>query len=333
MQAIDRAQRHHERGGAHKVAGRLKAAEQEFRAALALDPTRAASRYALGITLLGQGRYPEGFPFFESRHQVPEFRNHKPDLPFPEWRGESVAGRRIVIWPEQGLGDQIQFARFGPILKAMGADVTLLCAPALARLFQRLGIRVVAASGAVEFPDPDAWVMCGSIAGRLGLTVAGLPAGPYLSAGSVAPAPRRARLLRVGVATRGNPNHANDQHRSLGKAEVDRLLALPVEFVSLHPEDTGAKDFQDTADLIAGLDLVISVDTSVAHLAGAMGQEVWTLIPAFNTDWRWMQGRSDSPWYPSMRLFRQAAPSGWTEVIDAIAAALSERSRTIAPPG
>lgn len=315
MKAAREAVRHFERGGAHRVAGRLKEAEAEFRLALAAAPGDATIEYALGTSLLAQGRYRDGFPLFERRHEVPQFRNVKPALPFPEWRGEALKGASLAIWPEQGFGDQIQCARFAPILKAQGADVTLLCSPALVRLFEPLGVRVVGASGAVAFPDPDAWVMCMSIAGRLGLESHEIPGGAYLSDRA---SPRGKGDLRIGLVTRGNPSHANDRHRSLSDKDAARLRTLPGELVDLDPAASGAKDFADTADIIAGLDLVISVDTAVAHLAGAMGKSTWLLAPAHNTDWRWGVKGETTCWYDSLRLFRQERPGDWSAPIAAV---------------
>jgi tetratricopeptide (TPR) repeat protein len=320
MAISKQAEQHFVQGGAHYTAGRLREAEADFRAAVALSSSDPTLEYALGLALLAQGRYAEGLPLFERRHEAPQLANRKPPLPYPEWRGEPVRGRRIVIWPEQGLGDQIQAARFAPILKRMGADVTLVCAPQLVRLFGHLGVQVIGASGAIEFPDPDGWVMCMSIPHRLGLDLATLPSAPYLSGPSVV---RAAGPLRVGILTRGNPHHLNDAARSLPEDAAARLAALSVEIIDLHPAVTGAADFQDTAALVAGLDLVISVDTSVAHLAGAMGKPCWILLPDLNTDWRWMRGRTDSPWYASMTLFRQSVAGDWAGVFERVEVALA----------
>jgi hypothetical protein len=307
---------HHNLGAFLRAVGRLAEAETALRAALRLDPGSAASRHGLGTVLLSQGRYGEGWPYYDARHAVPQLGLPKPALPYPEWRGEDLAGRSLLVFGEQGFGDQIMFARFARELVRGGADVTLLCPPALVRLFQDLGPRVVPMSGEAHFPDPDYWVMSGSIAGRSGAMPETLPAAPYLSGAA-------GRKGGVGVVTKGNPRHTNDANRSLPSAEAQRLLAMPGA-VSLHPEDTGARAFQDTADLIAGLDLVITADTAVAHLAGAMGTPVWIMIPALMTDWRWMQARSDSPWYPSARLYRQPAWGDWAAVVDRV---LADRAR------
>lgn len=296
--------------------GRLEEAEGPLRKAHALAPDNEQTRLALAGCLLAQGRYAEGWPLFEARHVVAiPAGGGKPEHPQPEWRGEPLAGRRLMIWPEEGFGDQIQFARFAPWLAAQGAEVFLLTPPPLARLFQQSfpNVQVVATQGRVDIPEPDYWVMSASVAGRAGVDLGNLPAEPYLTA----PQATTPKGARIGVVTRGQPNHGNDAHRSLPPDLGQRLLDLPGA-VSLAPADTGAQDFADTAALIAGLDLVISVDTSVAHLAGALGKPVWILLPHVGTDWRWMRDRSDSPWYPTARLFRQPAKGGWAPLVDEV---------------
>lgn len=305
----------HAMGAFRHLFGQEAEAEAALRAALDVSPDNARTRLALGGVLLAQGRYAEGWPLFEARHD--EQGHTKPGLTFAEWRGEPLAGKRLLIWPEEGFGDQIQFARFAPWLRERGAEVGLLCHPKLYALFEgSLGVNVYQALGKVEIPDHDYWAMCNSVAGLAGVTVETLPNDPYLRAGSRA-TPKGAR---IGIVSRGNPNHANDANRSLPQAFAERLLALPGA-ISLLPEDTRAKTFAETAALIDGLDLVVSVDTSVAHLAGAMGKPTWILLPYIGADWRWMRGREDSPWYPSARLFRQPRPGDWESVVKAVEAA------------
>ena len=312
----------HHLGGLLARMGELAEAEAHYRRALELAPQAAATARALAVLLLSQGRYPEGFAFFEARHRLAQYA--KPELPFPEWRGEHVAGKRILIWPEQGLGDQIQFARFAPVLKASGAEVTLICWPPLARLFAgSLDVQVIAAEGAVEFPDPDGWVMAMSLAERLGATLETLPSQPYLRA--VSPGPELPPGFKVGLVTRGNPVYGNDLNRSLPPAAEAVLRGLPARIVGLTPKETGAKDFADTAAIVEALDLVISVDTAVAHLAGAMGKPCWVLLPAAWQDWRWLRERRDSPWYPSVRLYRQPTPGDWDAVVREVAADVAAR--------
>lgn len=322
IEAPDDPEPHHHLGGVLVRQGRLDLAEAAYRRALDRAPRAHGTARVLGVLLLSQGRYDEGFVYYEARHELPEMA--KPALPFPEWRGESVAGKKLLIWPEQGLGDQIQFARFAPLLKARGADVTLICAKSLARLFaESLGVSVLAAEGAVEFPDPDFWVMAGSLAARFGSSIEDIPSRPYLRSATGVQTPAVvAPGIRVGLVTRGNPAHANDANRSLPPSDAARLRAMAATVIGLDPAETGARDFADTAAILDQLDLVVSVDTAVAHLAGAVGKPCWILIPSVETDWRWLRERSDSPWYPSMTLYRQDRPGDWSQAIDRIEADL-----------
>jgi len=294
-------------GRDHALAGNWSAAANSFRAAWRLDPTNSLARHSLATALLALGRFREGFGLYVLRRDLPQFAR-TPAAPCPEWQGEALLGKHILLFPEQGLGDEIQFARFAPHLAAMGAEVTLFCKPPLASLFKDLGVRTIAAAGQVEFPDPDFWTFSIDVPGKLGMEVQDLPSSPYIRA--VGAASLRGR---VGVMRRGNPLHANDANRSMPDD-----IQLPFEAVSLAPEDTGARDMRDTAELIAGLELVVTVDTSVAHLAGAMGKPTFVLLPATACDWRWMSERDDSPWYPSLTLFRQTRHGDWTELVERV---------------
>lgn len=260
-------------------------------------------RWAMSFVLLRDGHFEEGWKLYESR---PARVKWSQSLSFPEWQGEPV--RSLLVLPEQGLGDQIQFVRFVAVLKAQGVAVTLLCPPMLVRLFSSIGVAILPASGDVAIPRHDAWCLIGSLPGRLGVNAENLPTQPYL--------PSAAGGAGVGLATQGSPHHMNDRNRSLPPPLADRLLAL-AGVSSLHPEDTGVADLEATARIIDGLKLVISVDTAVAHLAGAMGKPVWILLP-HAADWRWLTNRADSPWYPSARLYRQATPGDWAEVLDRV---------------
>jgi hypothetical protein len=312
----------HAAGSALALRGCWAEAAGLFRRAVAQDPNDPAKRHALAVALLGAGDYREGFSLYARRGEVERLKIHRPALPCPEWRGEPLAGKHILLFPEQGLGDQIQFARYAPALKLMGADVTLFCAPPLQRLFEPLGVRVIAAAGAVEFPDPDYWSLVGDLPGRLGVTLETVDGRPYLEAPAVAAsqAVSQAGAGRIGLVRRGNPIHPNDANRSL---PAD--LILPFEGLSLDPADTGAKDLRDTAEILQGLDAVVSVDTSVVHLAGALGLPCLVLLPAIGCDWRWLSGRSDSPWYASLRLVRQTEPGDWTGPLQAARRWLAER--------
>ena len=294
--------------------GRYAEAVGLYRQVLTRAPGLPIAEENLCLALLGAGDLGEGFRRYDIRFTRTEGRVAKPALPFPEWRGEPLAGRSILVWMEQGFGDQIMFARFIAVLAGMGAQVSLLAPRPLARLFQSLPARIVEAWGEVQIEPHDYWAMPGSLPGRLGVAEASLPRAPYL--------PGATGGAGLGVAWRGDPRHHNDANRSLPPDLGAALLALPGA-VSLAPEDTGAEDFQATAELIGGLSRVIAVDTSVAHLAGAMGKPVWLLLPAENCDWRWQANRADTPWYPSARLFRQPRPGDWASVLAQVNEALA----------
>ncbi len=275
-----------------------------------------------------------------------------PDLPYPRWQGESLAGKSLLIWPEQGLGDYIQFCRYAPLLKDRGlARLSLFCAPSLKALLETVnGVDAVITDPA-SVPGHDYWCFPLSLPLHFGTTVDAIPAAlPYLRALPERMDRWRNRLpgegRKVGLAWKGNPKLKNDSNRSLpGLETLAPLWAVPgVSFVSLQKgpgEDqatqapaaqpiialgTQAGDFADTAAIIAQLDLVICVDTAIAHLAGAMGKTCWVLLPALGTDWRWLDDRPDSPWYPGvMRLFRQSKIGDWSRTVDEVASALNSR--------
>jgi hypothetical protein len=286
------------------------------------EPDAQAARVAhsAALQLLREGRYAEGLPLFEARSQIPGGPSPKPALPFPEWRGEDIAGKHLLVWPEQGFGDKLMWSRFIPDLQVRGARVSALAEPGLVRLFtQNFTADILAASGPVELPEADVWALYGSLPLRLGVALETLSGRPYLAA-----PPRAVPGAAIGVVTQGAPRHPNDANRSLPAWAAEELLDLPGA-LRLHHGDLGIGDFWDTAQLVAGLDLVITVDSAVAHLAGALGKPVWILLPAQGTDWRWMQGRDDSPWYASARLFRQPSPGDWGPVLAMVRTALAAR--------
>jgi len=343
-------------GALYQRQGQVARAEKAYREAIDADPGYPEARWNLGFLLLAQGRLAEGWPWMEARHDPALARPIavRPRLDYPQWQGESLAGRTIVVWPEQGFGDQIQFVRYLPMLKAAGArEVILVCHdPLLPLLRTAAGAdRIVGFSEAARLPPQDFWVFMLSLPMRFGTTLATIPASlPYLTADAQRVARWLPRLeptrgkMRVGLVWRGFRGHVNDVHRSLpGLDCLAPLRAVPgVSFVSLQrgmdgeapttmlaPEilDLGADiaDFGDTAAIVAQLDLVICVDTAVAHVAGALGKPCWVLLPAVHPDWRWMENRSDAPWYPTvLKLYRQRVSGSWDAVIASVAKDLAD---------
>jgi Tfp pilus assembly protein PilF len=335
-------------GGLYAGMKRDVEAELCCRQALLRDADHAQAQVNLAYVLLRHGRWEEGWRYLDARDW---YRALQSRLACPRWQGEPLVGRAVLIGFEAGHGDMIQFVRYAAVLKAQGATrVGLLCHPALKTLFASLEAvdEVIAFDEDLSATVWDCWTAplslpryCQTIPTSV---VASLP---YLHA-----EPQRVRYwqaqlpsrgLRVGLVWRGNPRFENDADRSLASVEVLAPLwdVEGVHFFSLqkgagqeqaeHPPPgmplqnlgVGLGDFADTAALIVNLDLVISVDTAVAHLAGALNRPCWVLLPHYKTDWRWFEQRSDSPWYPGVvRLFRQKADGEWHGVVEDVRLAL-----------
>lgn len=337
---------------------REERAEACLRRALELDETYAKARFNLAYLLLRQERFAEGWASLEARTGYQALARY---LDCPRWQGEPLAGKSVLIGYEAGHGDMIQFGRYAKVLKARGAArVTLLCHPALKRLFAGLaGVdALIPFDEAVPRSGWDVWTPLLSLPFHCRTRAGTLPAQlPYLHAPPGLTASWRARLprggLRVGLAWKGNPRFENDAARSLpGLATLAPLGSVAgVSFVSLqkgageneaaHPPpglallDLGSRmqDFADAAAIVAGLDLVISVDTAMAHLAGALGTPCWVLLPDYLTDWRWGRAGESSAWYPGvMRLFRQRRADDWGGVVAELAAALRALVASAATP-
>lgn len=349
-------------GVAHLCGGSPDAAERCLRLALALRPDYAAARFNLAYLLLGQGRWQEGWACYESR---PWLRGLAAHFAQPRWQGEPLAGRHVLVVAEGGLGDAIHFVRFASRLKAAGAGrVSLLCHPPLLRLFQGLpNVDAVASLGEAQGrTEGQLWVPLMSLPGLLDCRPDQAPSPfPYLSADPVAGDRWQARLpqagRRVGLAWQGNPAFENDSQRSLADLAVlaplggipgltwvgvqkgpgaDRPAPPALALTNVGP---WLEDMAETAALLCQLDLLITVDTAVAHLAGALGLPCWLLLPHYRVDWRWGGGSGDgngggqetSFWYPSLRLFRQATPGDWPEVVARLAPALAAWAAGKAP--
>ncbi len=314
-------------------------AEQCYRTAMELAPGYQNASFNLAYLLLRQGRFDEGWFAFEARDWYARLAAY---FAFPRWHGEPLHGKRLIIGFEGGHGDMIQFCRYASVVKAQGAArVDIVCHPGLKTLFTRLaGVDTVFGFDEdVSKTGWDYWTPPMSFPLLFDTTLTTIPAAvPYLHADPAKVAhcaPLVDGALRVGLAWQGNPRFENDADRSLAclgilaplfAVEGARFFSLQKGSMEQHPAviDLAGDiaDFDDTAALIANLDLVISVDTAVAHLAGAMGVPVWVLLPDYRTDWRWLTERQDSPWYPGMRLFRQTRGGAWPAVIDEVVAAL-----------
>ena len=322
--------------------GQLAAARDAYDRAIALDPADAAARFGRGFVRLLEGDLPaawEDYEFRPSQRGVPD-----PALA-PRWRGEDPAGKRLLLYAEQGLGDTIQFLRYVPLLAARGARVLLAIPVPLMPLAAGLEGVFALVEPAPRLPPFDACCPLPSLPlmFRTGIDTLPQPL-PYL----VAPPDRLAfwqqRLgrhdgLTVALVWAGNPEHPNDHNRSLGLNEIAPLFDLAgvrwlllqkgVAQEELRPRrgavqglGDALRDFADTAAVMSCADLVISVDTAACHLAGALARPVWTLLP-FAPDWRWMPGRDDTPWYPGMRLYRQPRRGDWQGVVGRLAADLA----------
>jgi hypothetical protein len=334
-------------------AGELDDAVYALGQAVALNPGLASAHWNLALALLQQGELPRGFAEYEWRWKWTGFRSRQPHFVQPQWRGEEIAGKTILLHLEQGRGDAIQFIRYAPSIAARGGKVFLHCPPEIASLMESVpGIaRIITTEEQCEF---DLHCPLMSLPHAMGTTLATIPANvPYIRADKdlaqawaerlapdvLAPSNLAAPPRHVGLVWAGSPDHVHDNRRSIALSQLAALSSVPnVIFHSLQKGDraaeatsppTGMKlvrhdadlnDFGDTAALVSQLDLVIAVDTAVAHLAGAMGKKVWVLIPSV-PDWRWMSGREDSPWYPTMRLFRQKTEGDWASVAERVAEA------------
>ncbi|WP_322042579.1 tetratricopeptide repeat protein [Paraburkholderia sp. J67] len=348
---------------AYTALARYDEAEHHYREALALNPGLPESQFQLGMLLLRRGEYDEGWPLFENRKTTSFGKPNYRKLPCAEWQGEPLAGKRLLIAREQGVGDQIQFVRYAGPMAAMGARVDAWVAPELASLAATVpGVtRVFDAAPDDEAIAADYDFWCDVMS--LPLKFPGQPiyaATPYMKADPAQTAKWRKRLVslaggdavgdastkrRIGLVWAGNPRHHFDAFRSVPLTTLQPLAVLggnawfaiqkgpgaaQLADVAgrwpLHAIGEELHDFACTAALIENLDLVITVDTSVAHLAGALGKPVWVLLAA-QPDWRWGMERDDSVWYPSARVFRQTTLGDWSGVLAALQQALSEPAR------
>jgi tetratricopeptide (TPR) repeat protein len=334
---------------------RYEEALAELNDALRLDPENAAAHSNRAVLLLRLGRFAEGFAEYEWRWRTHPPRSPPRDFAQPPWNGEDLRAASLMLHAEQGFGDTLQFCRYAPLIAQRCAKVFLeVPRPLLRLLRQSLAAenlevipRLADFPATQALPRTDYHCPLLSLPRVVGTTVDDVPATvPYLMADATQAAGWSQRLTelpgrKVGLVWAGLPQYSDDAHRSLPLALLAPLGTVPgVTFVSLQTGEAaaqatappaglaiydaspGLRDFADTAALVAALDLVISVDTATAHLAGALGKPVW-LLNRFDTDWRWMTDRADSPWYPTMRIFRQPRRGDWDSVMSQVCAKLA----------
>lgn len=335
------------RGNAHKRLRHYKEAMRDFMQAIEHRPDFAKAYWNLGLMLLVMGEFEQGWRLHEWRWKLPELGLKSHHFSQPLWiQGENIVGKHLFICDEQGLGDKIQMMRYAPLLAKQGVKVSLEVPKPLWRLAQTLGEGVVLIEEGQAPTDFDCYCPYMSLPLATGTTLNSVPnAVPYLAATEDASSVWATRLgampegktLRVGLAWTGAAIHTNDKNRSMCLQDLLPLLDVQnLELVSLQKEyrlddqrllrnlhgdirdmSSYLTDFAETAALIQNLDLVISIDTSIAHLAGAMGKPVMLLLP-YTPDFRWLQDRPDSPWYPTMHLFRQSSPTDWPGVVTSV---------------
>jgi hypothetical protein len=348
------------RGNSLLDLGRMDEALKAHEAAVERDPLHPGAKYNLALTCLRCGDWERGWQDYEARWRFREVHRWPRLFRQPRWRGELLHGRRVLLHAEQGLGDTIQFCRYATLVAARGGTAILQVQEPAERLMGSLaavkaGLVETALLGA-ETPEFDFECPLMSLPAVFGTTVETVPwPGAYLGAEPVAAAEKRRQFpdagsgMRVGLAWAGNPRYKTDRLRSvrletllpllrtagftwvsLQKGDAaEQLARLPTD-VFVWDGSSRDRDLAETAALVATLDLVITTDTCIAHLAGAMGKPVWILLPHLG-DWRWMQERETTPWYPTARLFRQRTPGDWAGVVERVIRELAGSGRSHRP--
>jgi Tfp pilus assembly protein PilF len=351
----DYAEAHNNLGDALNQQGKVDQAQARFEQALALRPDLAEAQLGLATCLLVNGDYERGWPAYEARLRRP---GHLPQLNLPRWSGEPLAGRSLLLLAEQGLGDTIHFVRYARLLKERGARIVLAAQAPLGRLLAPHPDRhrsdwdeLFILGSSTELPRVDFYLPLASAPGAFRTTASTIPCEvPYLWADPELTDRWRAELagtggFKIGIVWQGSRSYSLDRWRSIPLADFGPLARLPgVRLVSLQKgfgsEQVAAVDFpvldisgrlddvagpfMDTAAVLCNLDLVVTPDTAIAHLAGALGVRVWLALP-HSADWRWQRAGDDSPWYPTMRLFRQTTLGKWHDVFERIANAAAAR--------
>lgn len=327
--------------------GQYQASRDSYEKAVRLAPQHAEHQWGMALQELRLGDYVNGWNRYEWRWQMPSYKVPRWDRPEPLWDGSDLAGRTILLHMEQGYGDDIQLIRYASLVKARGGRILISTLDPLLRLFRTIPDIDEVFPENTPLPTFDVHAPLMSLPRIFQTTVETIPATvPYVYPDPVNVATWKKRLevlgpnRKVGLSWAGKPSHGNDRNRSIPLATLAPLAEVPgVEFFRLHkgpspqsrecglkPTDYTAEftDFLDTASLMMNLDLIITVDTSIAHLAGALGKPTLVMLP-FVADWRWLIDRTDSPWYPTVRLYRQPKEGDWKSVVGKVAADLKSQ--------
>ena len=358
----DFSEAHNNLGIALAAIGKTDEAIVAYRRAIAIKPDYADAHGGLSVCLLSIGDLRQGFEEYRWRWKVANFPEKMPALSCPLWEGENLSGKAILVHCEQGYGDSIQFIRYARLLARMAARVTVLTNQPLVSIFRPIPGIEVPMPFVYDDDEYDYHIPLMCLPRLFGTTLDAIPADvPYLSADPVKVdrwAERLSRYegkIKIGLVWAGSSREhdpeasAIDRRRSIALQQFAPLAGIAnIQFFSLQKGDPSTQalcpphgmslvdwtselhDFEDTAALVTNLDLVISVDTSVVHLAGALAKPVWVLS-RFDGCWRWLNGREDSPWYPTARVFHQKAPGAWDEVMERVAAELVKLSDAGAP--
>jgi tetratricopeptide (TPR) repeat protein len=325
---------------------RLDEAEKHFQRAVELNPASPTLHENFACNLLLRGDFVRGWQHYEWRRAAPGNPSNR-NLGRPQWDGSPLAGQTILLYAEQGVGDTIQFSRYIPLVRDRGGKVIVECQSSIASLIKQIDGAEETIEQGQPLPQFDCSAPLLSLPLIFGTTLYNVPHNvPYIIpdparlqiwAEKIPPSPK---TLRVGLTWAGNPRYRNDRIRSCPPGLLEPLAQIPnVKFFSLQKERSAnppeslhlidltadLTDFTETAAMISQLDLVITVDTAIAHLAGALAKPTWLMLPQV-PDWRWLTDRADSPWYPTLKLFRQTTAGDWADVIGRVAIALTEAS-------
>jgi Flp pilus assembly protein TadD len=338
----------------HLTRGELDEASRNFREAIGREPENAAAHMGMGELLLAMGEYQPGWMEYSWRNKLDQARGTLPKMTAAPWNGMHIPNGRILLVADQGFGDMIQFARYIPRVRERVPHLIIGWGPEVTALLGHHPDIEICIPRWADVPAHDAYVLLSTLPQIFGTEIGSIPwPGPYMTMNPARVTHWRQRLdaackgatnglrrPRVGIAWSGRPTHPNNARRSIRLETLAPILSnTDIDFVVLQkpfPEEDRAyaatlpnlhnisddlENFAETGAVIAGIDLVLAVDTAVVHLAGAIGKPAWVLVPN-PADWRWMVGREDNLWYPSLRLFRQEKPNDWAPVIARAAAAL-----------